>query len=325
MPRERAGRVRDDTKFTVNAVITGLSQMCRTRYGLALPTGANEGQMPAEIPETKRSETQAELPDGGPKGVLSAMRGPFRTHPWLIEVAIFAAAIVVYQVSRALVMGKPSTAFENAAGIIHLEKSSGLFFETSIQQWVLNHIEIAEALNYFYLYAHWTVTPIFFVWLYKRRQHLYPYVRNAFLAANGIALIVFMVYPVAPPRLAGAGDGFVDTLHKISDVDLHGGVFSGWFNPHAAVPSMHFGYAIMIGVVGLLLLRSWPLRLLALAYPALVFITITGTANHYVIDSMAGGVVVALGFLGAWAVMSARGSMGIPVRSRATTEAAGRS
>ena len=53
----------------------------------------------------------------------------------------------------------------------------------------------------------------------------------------------------------------MDTLSKISNVDLHGGALSGWFNPHAAVPSMHFGYAIMIGVVGLFLLRSWPLRL----------------------------------------------------------------
>ena len=81
----------------------------------------------------------------------------------------------------------------------------------------------------------------------------------------------------------------MDTLHKISDIDLHGGVLSGWFNPHAAVPSMHFGYALMIGMVGFVLLRSWPLRLIALAYPVLVFITITGTGNHYVLDAVAGG------------------------------------
>ncbi len=237
-----------------------------------------------------------------------AVAGPFRRHPWAIEVAIFAAALVFYQLSRALVIGKPSTAFENAAGIINWEKGSGLFVETSIQQWVLNHIQLAEALNYFYLYGHWTITPLFFVWLYKRRRRVYPYVRNAFLVANAIALAVFMVYPVAPPRLAGAGDGFVDSLHKISDIDLHGGVFSGWFNPHAAVPSMHFGYAVMIGMVGMVLLRSWPLRLLALSYPVLVFITITGTANHYVLDSVAGGLVVAIGFVGVWAWMSARGA-----------------
>jgi len=225
----------------------------------------------------------------------------------MLEVAIFAAALIVYQVSRALVVGEPSTAFENAAGIIDWEKSSGLFVETSIQEWVLNHIQLVEALNYFYMYAHWTVTPLFFIWLYRRRQRVYPYVRNAFLATNAIALVVFMVYPVAPPRLVG--DGFVDTLHKISDIDLHGGVFSGWFNPHAAVPSMHFGYALMIGMVGLVLLRSWPLKMIAMTYPVLVFVTITGTANHYVIDAVAGGLAVAVGFVGVWLLTAARGRL----------------
>lgn len=248
------------------------------------------------------------------------VRRPFVARPWLGEVLIFTVALIVYEASRAFVIGKPSTAFENAAGIISWEKGSGLFVETSIQQWVLNHIQLTEALNYFYLYGHWTITPLFFVWLYRRRRRVYPYVRNAFLAANAIALVVYTVYPVAPPRLAGAGDGFVDTLNKISDVDLHGGVFAGWFNPHAAVPSMHFGYAMMIGMVGLVLLRSWPLRLLAVAYPAVVFVTITGTANHYVLDSMAGGLVVALGFVGVWAWMSARGSLrpAPPARIRRT-------
>jgi len=230
---------------------------------------------------------------------------PFAKHPWTFEVALFALALLIYQASRALVIGHPSAAFENAAGIIDWEKSSGLFVETSIQEWMLNHIQLVEALNYFYMYAHWTVTPLFFIWLYRRRRRVYPYVRNAFLAANGIALIVYMVYPVAPPRLVG--EGFVDTLHNVSDIDLHGGVFSGWFNPHAAVPSMHFGYALMIGVVGMVLLRSWPLKLAALAYPVIVFITITGTANHYVLDAVAGGLVVAVGFIGVWALMAARG------------------
>ena len=149
-----------------------------------------------------------------------ALKRPFPNHPWAYEVALFAIALLVYQASRALVIGQPSTAFENAAGIINFEKSSGLFVETSIQGWVLNHIQLTEALNYFYLYAHWTITPLFFIWLFKRRRRVYPYVRNAFFAANGIALIVFMLFPVAPPRLAGARDGFVDTLNKLSLIHI---------------------------------------------------------------------------------------------------------
>lgn len=269
-------------------------------------------------PEAGRAAS-ASLAPAGPRARADALVALFRRHPWAIEVAIFAGALVFYQLSRALVIGKPSTAFENAAGIINWEKGSGLFLETTIQQWVLNHIELTEALNYFYLYGHWTITPLFFIWLYKRRRRVYPYVRNAFLVANGIALAVFMVYPVAPPRLAATGEGLVDTLNYISDVDLHGGFLSGWFNPHAAVPSMHFGYAVMIGMVGLVLLRSWPLKMLAVAYPAVVFVTITGTANHYILDSVAGGLVVAVGFVGVWAWMSARGTLRpAPARIRRT-------
>jgi hypothetical protein len=267
--------------------------------------------MPAPLPNTTTSPAP-DAPAAPPTAArrrLPALPRPFPSRPWAFEVMLFAVALLVYQASRALVVGEPSTAFENAAEIISLEKSSGLFVETSIQAWVMNHIQLTEALNYFYMYAHWTVTPLFFIWLYRRRARVYPYVRNAFLAANGLALIVFMLFPVAPPRLAGARDGFVDTLHSVSDIDLHGGVFSGWFNPHAAVPSMHFGYALMIGLVGMVLLRHWPLRLIALAYPVLVFLTITGTANHYVLDSVAGGLVIALGFAVVYVWMAARGSL----------------
>ena len=171
-----------------------------------------------------------------------------------------------------------STAFENAAGIINWEKSSGLFVETSIQQWVLNHIQLAEALNYFYLYGplddH---AALLHLALQAPPARVYPYVRNAFFVANGHRADRLHGLPgrAAAARRAPA-TGFVDTLNKVSDIDLHGGVFSGWFNPHAAVPSMHFGYALMIGMVGLVLLRSWPLRLLALAYPALVFLPSPG-------------------------------------------------
>ncbi len=214
---------------------------------------------------------------------------------WIREVGVFALALVVYQASRALVIGSPATAFRNARSLIGFEKGSGLFVETSIQQRVMEHALLVEILNLFYLTAHWIVTPLFFVWLYRRRRDVYPLVRNAFLVANGVAIVVFMVFPVAPPRLAAGREGLVDTLRTVSSVDLHGGVLSGVFNPYAAVPSMHFGYAALIGVAAVVLVRSWPLRAMALAYPAVVFLTIVGTANHYIVDALAGGLVMALG------------------------------
>jgi hypothetical protein len=225
----------------------------------------------------------------------------------MFEVALFALALLVYQASRALLIGDDVRAFANAAEIIHWERTSGLYVELNIQQFVLSHLNLTKALNYFYVYAHWIVTALFFVWLYRRRPVVYTYVRNGFLAANAIALAIFIVYPVAPPRLLGGA--FVDTLRGISDIDLHAGRLSSLFNPYAAVPSMHFGYALMIAAVAVVLVRSWTLRVGVLVYPVVVFLAITGTANHYVLDSVAGSVVVAAGFFGVavWMRLRSRG------------------
>jgi hypothetical protein len=229
---------------------------------------------------------------GGPGG----FRGVVRRHPWLREWLIFAVALVAYEGSRALVIGNASLAVNNATGLINWEKSSGLFVELSIQQVLLNHLDLTKVLNDFYMVGHWVVTPLFFIWLYRSRRTLYPYIRNAFLAANGIALIIYILFPVAPPRLL-TDMGFVDTLAGVSKINLHAGVFADWFNADAAMPSMHFGYAFMIGIVAAVLLSNWALRILVLAYPTLVFITITGTANHYISDSLAGALVIAAGFV----------------------------
>lgn len=209
---------------------------------------------------------------------------------------IFGIALLIYEGSRALVIGNASLAVSNATGVVDWEKSSGLFVELSIQQVLLNHLDLTKILNDFYMTAHWVVTPLFFIWLYRSRHALYPYIRNAFLAANGIALIFYIFFPVAPPRLL-TDMGFVDTLAGVSKINLHGGVLSKLFDADAAMPSMHFGYSFMIGVVAALLLRNWALRILALAYPTLVFFTITGTANHYISDSLVGALVMAAGFV----------------------------
>ena len=208
---------------------------------------------------------------------------------------LFAGALVVYQLSRAFVIGDATDAVKHAWEIIDFEKASGIFFESNVQGWMLDNLHLAEFLNHFYVWAHLPVTAAFFVWLYQRRREAYPLVRNAFFLANGMALAVFVVFPVAPPRLM-TGEGFIDTLSIISGIDLHGGRLSGLFNPFAAVPSMHFGYALMIGVVVAVLVRHWALRLLVLMYPLLVFVTIVGTANHYVVDALAGGAVMLAAF-----------------------------
>jgi hypothetical protein len=231
-------------------------------------------------------------------------------HDWLRQVGIFAAALLVYQASRVVVIGSTAKAVSDATDIINAERTSGMFVELWVQQALLAHLDITKALDDFYMTGHWVVTPLFFVWLYRTRRALYRYVRDAFLIANAIALVIFIAFPVAPPRLLTA-NGFVDTLGGLSKVHLHGGALSGWFNPYAAMPSMHFGYAFLIGVSVACVARRWVWKISALGYPVLVAVTIIGTGNHYIADCAVGCLVMGLGFvaLEAWKASRARFSV----------------
>ena len=212
----------------------------------------------------------------------------------LREVLIFGAALLAYQATRGVAIGDASTAIANGWDIVRLERAFSLDVEPLVQGWVLSRDSLAAGLNTFYLVAHLPITAAFFVWVYRRHRDRYPLIRNAFLAANAVALVAFVLHPVAPPRLL-SGAGFVDTLSTVSNVDLHNGALSGWFNPYAAVPSMHFGYALLVGVGLTVLARGWAVRSVGLIYPGVVLVVIVATANHFVVDAVAGAAVVLAG------------------------------
>ena len=232
-------------------------------------------------------------------GRLAAMR------PGLREVLVFAGALLAYQASRALVIGDASTATSHAWDVLRLERGLGLDVEDAIQDWAVTTPGMSGSLNAFYLTGHLPITAAFFVWLFRRRGHAYTLVRDGFLVANAIALCAFVAFPTAPPRLL-EGAGLADTLRVESGVDLHGGPLAGWFNPYAAVPSMHFAYALLIGVAVAALSRSAAARVAGLAYPALVLVAITATGNHFVLDAAAGALVMGLGLASVSAVRLTR-------------------
>jgi hypothetical protein len=255
-------------------------------------------------------------------GRLAALR------PGLREVLLFAGALLAYQASRAVVIGDAATATTHARDVLSLERGLGLDIEGAIQDWAVTATGVTESLNVFYLTGHLPITAVFFAWLFTRRRRAYRTLRDGFLAANALALCIFVVFPTAPPRLT-AGAGLADTLRAESGVDLHGGPLAGWFNPYAAVPSMHFGYSLLIGIGVAALTRSWAARIAALAYPALVFAAITATGNHFVLDAVAGALVMGLGLALASVVRAIvtrrprpvadamRGRRRLPMRSRA--------
>ena len=129
------------------------------------------------------------------------------------------------------------------------------------------------------------------LWLHQRRPAAFPFVRTTLLLASGLSLIGFLAYPTAPPRLAGIG--IADTVSN-GPIDLNHGLVSSLYNPYAAVPSMHVGYALVVAVTLLRHGRRSLVRVLGALYPPFVLLVIVATGNHFFLDAAAGALVAGL-------------------------------
>lgn len=121
-----------------------------------------------------------------------------------------------------------------------------------------------------------------------------------YIGANVGALVVYVLYPMAPPWMASE-EGYL--RHEVvrithrgwADTDLGRFhlVLTGVGNPVAAMPSLHAGIAFLIAAYGIQRLRSrW--RWLLLAYPIVMSTALVYDGEHYVIDILAGAVLAGL-------------------------------
>jgi hypothetical protein len=137
-------------------------------------------------------------------------------------------------------------------------------------------------LRWLYLNLHFPVTLAFLVWVRYQHPRRYARIRNGFALAHVVALIVFVLYPCAPPRMF-PDLGFVEVLRL---------PYEGTHNPYAVIPSMHYGYATLVGGGLIWLARSAWLRLLGAFYLALILFVIVATAAHFIIDAPLGTITV---------------------------------
>ena len=227
------------------------------------------------------------------------------------QFAVFWTFNIGYELSRGLADGARDAAFANGQRVIDGEKLLGIYWEPAVQDWVLNRAPgiFLELANKTYFNCQFTISFGFMLWIYFRRNHAFYFVRNTILFADFIGLIGYLTLPTAPPRMF---PGFVDTLNS-EPVNMKTGVIETFANPYAAMPSLHSAYALTLGVTGALVCRSLVGRLFWAIYPAIVVYSIVATANHYILDAVAGAAVAGFALLGSLAV--ARGTT--PRRGRA--------
>ena len=212
-------------------------------------------------------------------------------HSLRLEAATVLGLYGVYELARGLVVGDAAEAVRHADRLVAVERSLHLFREGEVQHIARLLPGVSNVLDVAYLALHLTVTVAVLLWLHRRRSVAFPFARTALLLASGLALVGFLVYPAAPPRLAGVG--IVDTVSN-GDVNLNTGLVSSLYNPYAAIPSMHVGYALIVAA-GLFHHSSRPLvRVLAALYPVLVLLVVVATGNHFFVDAVAGALVAGL-------------------------------
>ena len=147
-----------------------------------------------------------------------------------------------------------------------------------------------------------TGTAVALVWIHRKHPDRFPLVRTTFVAATALALVGYVLFPAAPPRLAG--QGFSDTVTTSTGLNLSSDVLGALYNPFAAVPSLHFGYALIVGVAMAVIASHRVVRVIGALYPALMLLVIVATGNHFFLDAALGGVAVVLGWLLARAVVA---------------------
>lgn len=229
----------------------------------------------------------------------------------LLEAALVGIAFLLYFAVRGAVIDRPETAYWHARDIIDFQRAIGFFWEDDLNSWAAGHRFWAQVMNVVYFYLHFPLIIAFGVWLYFFRRHKYTLTRDAFLASGAIALVVYWLYPVAPPRelpnLAAQFDpsapsyvrGFLDTMKEYLGYAYDTQSTRAFVNPYAAMPSLHLGWDLLLGMA--IVWAFWGERWLWVMAPIGLFLplsqvfSITMTANHFFSDAIAGGLVALAG------------------------------
>jgi PAP2 superfamily len=237
-----------------------------------------------------------------------AGRMPGRSGPWMLwggvawESALLFGLYALWQFAGSFTVMGTSGALPRGRWLWDAERVLHLPSETALQRLVLPHPLLVQACNLYYDILHFPLLGACLIWLYARHRADYPRIRTTVALFTGISLLIQLI-PVAPPRLL-ASTGMVDTAVQYGQSVY---AWSGGFDADefSAMPSVHVGWALIVAIAVITVSRSrW--RWLAAAYPVLTLLVVVVTANHFWLDGIAAGLLVALVLVVQWAARGLR-------------------
>lgn len=208
-----------------------------------------------------------------------------------VEVGVVLVALIANLLARRLTLDSLDVALAHAHSILSLERTLGLDWEHAAQDSVDAVPWLGTVASWFYVLGYLPVVAGALVALFVIRPHDYAFLRNALLAAGIVGLPVYVLWPLAPPRLTDLG--YTDT---VSTSLVEGAARPvGMANEIAAMPSFHVGYLLIVSVVVWRLSRSPLLRTWCVLHPLAMGWAVLVSANHWVLDLPAGVALAAVG------------------------------
>jgi drug/metabolite transporter superfamily protein YnfA len=250
--------------------------------------------------DSNTEATQSTEPPNRSKFFAGRTLSDGKTIVWWREILIIAAVNVVYETVRNLSAGKPSKAYSNALLIIDWQRNLGIWHEQAMQQFALGFTPLIVFANYFYGSIYIIATLFTLIFLYSKFPDDYPLFRNTLMIGTLCGLVGFALFPLMPPRLlddtlllqgtnANLWFGFIDTLVEYPTFwSFNDPAMKTISNQFAAMPSLHCGWAFWTFISLLPRMKSWWSKTLVVLYPVLTVYVVVITANHYVLDAVAG-------------------------------------
>lgn len=207
------------------------------------------------------------------------------------QTVLVGLAVLAYFGVRGITESNVANANSHADQILGLEKLLGIDIELGLQRIVLSNDALIDLANWIYIWAHWPLVIATLVYLAVARRTDFYELRNAMFISGAIGLVIFVVYAVAPPRLFDPA--YIDTVTQRS-VSYRVLQPPGLVNKYAAVPSLHFGWNLLVGI-------SWrklpfsQMRVAGALMPVAMAFAVVATANHWTFDVFAGAVVALSG------------------------------
>ena len=206
------------------------------------------------------------------------------------QIGILVGVDLIYELGRGIADSDRADAIAHGQQVIDFERATHTFFEPSMQSFFISAHWTIDLANQLYLNAQFSIALGFLVWLYLFRNQSYYFVRNMFVVSMCLALVGYIGYPTAPPRMFPE-HGFVETISDFSNVNHDSALAKIFINPYAAVPSMHCAFALMIGASGVMVCRHWWAKAFWGFWPFLIAWVVIVTANHYWADWALGWLV----------------------------------